>query len=135
MTEVEAFHELSAYTLTRGDAEFIHQHVVDAFAVQTANAETKPIKLTFGLIGLYLHVERQFTGREVQRAHQRLARHKREWPRFVLPQSRGAVTALDVIQHPPGPQRDAAIHAWAASVWTACGDQSRDVCAQLVKLA
>ena len=51
MSDVEAFDELCAYTLTRGDAEFIHQHVVDTFAAQTANEFTKPITLTFALEG------------------------------------------------------------------------------------
>jgi len=69
MTQHEAYDALCAYTLTRGDAAFIHQHVVDAFAAQSADEATKPITLTFALVGLYLHVERQFTGREVQRAH------------------------------------------------------------------
>lgn len=133
MTELEAYDELCAYTLTRGDPEFVHQYVVDAFAVQSANAETKPITIAFALVGLYLHVERQLTGREVQRTHQRLAREKREWPRFALPQGRGAMTALDVIRHSPGPERDAAIRAWAASVWSACRDRARDLCAGMLE--
>ena len=119
MTQREAYDELCAYTLTRGDRGFIHQHVVDAFAAQSADAATKPIKLTFALLGLYLHEERSFTGREVQRAHQILARRQQPWPSFHLPAERGALTALDVLQHPSGPGRDDAIHAWSAEVWRA----------------
>jgi Family of unknown function (DUF5946) len=117
MTERDAYHELSAYTLAHGDPAFIHQHVVDAFAAQMANEQTKPIKLTFALVGLYLHVVRQLTGKEVQQAHQYLARHKRPWPAFVLPRDRGSITACDVLARAEGAERDQAIHAWSASVW------------------
>jgi hypothetical protein len=116
---VEQYHELCAYTLLRGDPEFIHQHVVDAWMAQTADESTKPIGLTFALVGVHLLVERGFTGRAVQRAHMMLAREKRAWPRFPLPSSRGAMTVADVIAAPEGAERDRAIHAWAASVWQA----------------
>ncbi len=119
MTQREAYDELCAYTLTRGDATFIHQHVVDAFAAQAADNTTKPITLTFALIGLYLHIERHFTGLEVQQAHQHIARRKRVWPSFTLPSDRGSTTAADVLAWPEGAGRDEAIHAWCAGVWDA----------------
>jgi hypothetical protein len=115
----ESYHALCAYTLAHGDAAFIHQHVVDAFAAQRAGERSKPIGVTFALVGLYLHVEKQWSGRQVQRAHMLLARQKRAWPVFALGEDRGAVTAADVMRAAPGPARDAAIHAWCASVWTA----------------
>ena len=118
----DAYNELCCYTLTHGDPAFIHQHVVDAFAAQNANEQTKPIKLTFALVGLYLHVEKQFSGREVQRAHQFLAREKRSWPCFPLPRDRGSLTAADVIAVPAGSERDQAIHHWCVSVWDAYRD-------------
>lgn len=114
-----AHDELSAYTLLRGDATFIHQHVVDAHTAQTAHAGTKPIAITFALAGLYLHVERGFTGRQVQRAHMQMARTKQTWPAFDLPAGRGALTPADVMRAPAGPARDAAIEAWCRSVWAA----------------
>ena len=46
------YHELSADTLTRGDAAFIRQHVVDAYAAQLADESTNPITTAFALIGL-----------------------------------------------------------------------------------
>ncbi len=101
----DAYNELCCYTLTHGDPAFIHQHVVDAFAAQNADEHTKPIKLTFALIGLYLHVEKEFSGREVQRAHQFLAQHKGTWPSFPLPHDRGSLTAADV--------------NWCVAVWNA----------------
>jgi len=127
MTERDAYHELCAYSLTHGDPSFIHQHVVDAFAAQTANERTKPIALTFALVGLYLQVEKHFTGKQVQRAHQYLARRKRPWPALALPHDRGSMTAVDVLARPAGPARDEAIHAWCASVWGAFRDHKQEV--------
>ena len=117
--EEDAFHALSAYTATRRDAAFLHQHVVDAFAAQQAGPTTKPIKITFALVGLYLLMERGLSGRQVQQVHVRLARRKHHWPSFVLPEDRGSVTATEVMKTNEGPERDAAIHAWCASVWAA----------------
>ena len=117
MTERDAYDELCAYTLSRGDAQFIHQYVVDAWAAQHADEHTKPIGLAFALVGLYLGVEKNVSGREVQRAHMRLARRKRAWPPFDLPSDRGAMTAIEVMAAPAGPRRDEAIRAWCAAVW------------------
>ncbi len=129
MTELEAYHELLAYTATHGDATFIHQHVVDAYAAQAAIDSTKPIALTFALVGLYLHIELQFSGKQVQRAHMYLANRRRGWPSFPLPDERGAICATDVFAQPPGSARDAAIHAWAAAVWAAFCPVAEEVAA------
>ena len=118
-SERAAYDELCCYTIAHGAASFIHQHVVDAFAAQTANERTKPIALTFALVGLHLHVEKQFSGRQVQRAHMRLARQKQPWPVLALPRERGAMTSTDVVAAPAGPERDQRIDAWCASVWEA----------------
>lgn len=119
MTSEDAYNELCYYTLAHGHPSFIHQHVVDAFAAQNADECMKPIKLTFALVGLYLQVEKQFSGKQVQRAHQYLARQSRSWPSFALPDDRGSLTVVDVLAVPAGSQRDKAIHAWCASVWEA----------------
>ena len=113
----EKFYELSYYTLAHADPAFIHQHVVDAFAAQTANEDSKPIAAAFALVGLCLYLERNYTGKQVQQAHMALARHKRDWPKFDLPKSRGAITVVDVLNEPAGPKRDAKIREWCASVW------------------
>ena len=118
-TAQDIYSELCFYTIAHGDPAFIHQHVVDAFGAQTADENTKPIKLTFALVGLYLHVEKQFTGRQVQRVHMLMAQKKQAWPVFKLPQGRGALTASDVLAAPAGPQRDQMIHQWCQSVWQA----------------
>ena len=117
--EQAAHDELSAYTLTHGDASFIHQHVVDAFAAQHATPHSKAIGVAFALIGLHLHLERGYTGREVQRAHMRLARKRKQWPFFDPPTERGALTVVDVMRAPPGRERDQAIEDWCVAVWKA----------------
>ena len=116
--EQEAWDELAVYTLTRGDPTFIHQYVVDAFAVQYSDEQTKPIKLTFGLVGLYLKIEKQFTGRRVQLAHMQMGKKKHVWPAFDVPTDRGSMRPSDVIATPAGAERDKAIDAWCISVWT-----------------
>jgi len=115
----DAYHELCVYTLTHGDPAFIHQYVVDAYMAQHADATTKPVGPAFALVGLYLHVEKGFSGKQVQLAHMRLARRRRGWPAFALPADRGAMTARDVLAVPGGVERDRAIDDWCRSVWTA----------------
>lgn len=117
-SEQEPYDELYVYTLTHGDPAFIHQYVVDAFAVQYSDDQTKPIKLTFGLVGLYLRLEKQFSGRQVQLAHMRLGRKRQVWPEFDIPDDRGSMTPSDVIAASAGPARDKAIDDWCVSVWT-----------------
>jgi hypothetical protein len=87
--------------------------------VQTASQDSKPIGVVFGLVGLYLHVERDFSGRQVQEVHMTLGRRKREWPRVYLPEDRGSVTVADVLMVPAGPERDIAIDNWCRSIWIA----------------
>lgn len=117
-----AYDELYAYTMQHDRDRFILQHVVDAQAAQTATIETKPLGITFALVGLSLHVEKGFSGRQVQRAHMLLAGRKRNWPNIRLPEDRGSLTAADVLAVPEGPERDLAVDAWCASVWSAFRD-------------
>lgn len=130
-SEQDAYDELQSYTLSHGDLEFIHQHVVDAGIAQHADERTKPIAITFALVGLYLHVEKGFTGRQVQRTHMELARHKQNWPQFALPSTRGAITASQVMAKDAGPVRDQAIDEWCASVWQAFSGNRETVAALL----
>jgi hypothetical protein len=132
MSAEDDYNELCAYTLSHGDPAFIHQHVVDTYMAQHADAHTKPIGITFALVGLYLHAEKHFSGRQVQLAHMRLARKKQTWPAFALPAGRGSMTVSDVMAFPPGPARDKAIHEWADSVWAAFRNNS-EVVAELLR--
>jgi hypothetical protein len=115
--ERAAYDEVYAYTM--GRPGFILQHVVDAFAVQCATPDTKTISIVFGLVGLYLHVEGQLSGLQVQEVHMKLARRKRDWPQMDLPDNRGRITVFDVLEEPAGPERDKAIDNWCRSVWAA----------------
>lgn len=112
-------HKLAYYTLSRGDALFIHQVAVDAYAAQHAGPSSKPISIAFALIGLCLVLERGCTGKEAQLEHMRLATLSKTWPPFDPPASRGSMTVADVLESLPGEQRDAALNCWAASVWEA----------------
>lgn len=116
-SDQDSYHELSYYTLAHPSSSFIHQHIVDAYTAQHADASAKPIGLVFALIGLFLHVEKDFTGRQVQRAHTKLAGLRKQWVRPALPKERGAITVRHVLAAAPGQQRDAMIHTWCASVW------------------
>jgi Family of unknown function (DUF5946) len=129
--ERDQYHELSYYTLAHGDPSFIHQHVVDAFTAQTLSESSKPIAVAFALIGLYLAVEEKRSGKDVQRMHMTLAKRRREWPRFALPQRRGAITVCDVLAAPAGERRDDMIRQWCASVWAAWADSHAQVKALL----
>ena len=134
MNETEdAYHELYAYTM--GRPGFILQHVVDANMAQKLDRnspEFKPIGAVFALVGLYLHVEKGFTGFQVQQAHQVLGQRKREWPAIFLPDKRGELTPKDVIAAPAVPDRDAAIDRWCEAVWAEFS-RNRDAIAQLLQ--
>lgn len=119
MSDLRQRDELWVYTLQRGDAFFIHQVAADAYALQYATADMKPIAIAFALIGLCLVLERGKTGREAQLAHMRYATPRKIWPHFHLPHDRGSVTIADVLKEKPGDARDRAILRWALSVWQA----------------
>lgn len=113
----ELYNELSLYTLELRDPEFIHQHIVDAFAVQYADGATKPIAIVFGLVGLYLYLEKNFTGRQVQRAHMQLARYRKTWIAPPIPEQQASIGVANILAAPPGPQRHAMIRGWCEAVW------------------
>jgi Family of unknown function (DUF5946) len=116
----DKFYELSYYTLAHPDTVyFIHQHIVDAYQAQSANENTKPIALTFALVGLYLYLEKSYTGKQVQQAHVTMSQNKKPWPKIELPLQRGTITVLNVLTAEPGQERDMMIKEWCASVWQA----------------
>src|SRR6266853_752643 len=129
--ERDQYHELSYYTLAHGSPSFIHQHIVDAYTAQSAGESSKPIAVAFALIGLYLAVEENRSGKDVQRVHMKLAEKRREWPRFALPRQRGAITVSDVLAAPAGDQRDDMIRQWCVSVWAAWAESHAAVRARL----
>jgi hypothetical protein len=126
------FDELSYYTLAQPRSSFIHQVAIDTFTAQQADETTKAIAVVFALVGLYLHVERNFTGLQVQKVHMQLAGRRKEWPLLPLPQERGAIEVSDALAAAPGPERDAMIERWCASVWGAW-EGSRAAIAELLQ--
>ena len=137
-SDEELYHQLLFYTLSHGDSSFIHQHAVDTYAAQHATAGSKPISVTFSLLGLYLWLERGFTGKQVQQAHMRLARPGKQWPAFDVPANRGRITVADVLEAAPNHDRDEMIRKWAAEVWNtwdAAHDQIRNLAAEELQLA
>jgi len=129
-SDEQAYHLLLAYSFEPAHY-VVHQHVVDAYAAQTADEQTTPITLVFALAGLYLHFEKGMTGPEAQQAHIRMANARKDWPRLPLVPERGALTAADVVQCASGPERDAAIEQWARDVWNAWREQHATI-AELV---
>jgi hypothetical protein len=98
LSEKDVYEQLSFYTLSRGDARFIHQHIVDAYAAQHSPSNPKPITTAFALVGLYLTIEKHFTGKEVQRAHMYMARARKARPHFDSPQAQPDFTVFDVMR-------------------------------------
>lgn len=132
------FGELSAYTLAHGRAQFIHQHAVDAWQLQHALISKSNIGIAFSLIGLYLALEKSYTGRQVQLAHMQLGKTKRDWGDFEIPSTRAALTVIDVLNVEPGPGRDTRLMEWARSVWlnwTHAHGWTRETCSRLLKVA
>jgi hypothetical protein len=124
-----AYDEVYVYTM--GRPGFILQHVVDAFAVQTAEQKDKPLPVVFGLVGLYLHLEKGFAGRQVQEVHMKMGKRKREWPKISFPEERGSMTVAEVLAAPAGTERDKAIDRWCQAVWTAFGGNRETIVALL----
>jgi hypothetical protein len=123
----DLYDELAFYTLELRDRDFIHQHIVDAYAVQHASPETKPIGIVFGLIGLYLYLEKNFTGLQVQRAHMQLGRNRRQWIAPAIPQERASIGVADVVAAPPGHERNTMIRRWCEAVWQSWRDSRAEV--------
>jgi hypothetical protein len=127
------FDELSFYTLAHPDPAFLHENSADAWRAQHVDQTTKPIAVVFAVIGLYLYLEKGFTGRQVQFALMRMAEHRKLWPRLPLPTQQATITVADVLTAPPGPGRDAMIHNWCVAVWKTW-EQSRETISQIARI-
>jgi hypothetical protein len=120
---LERYYELSCWTLTRQDSRFIHQHAVDAYEAQHAGGTTLPITAVFGLIGLYLSLEKGYTGRQVQLAHMKIASRRKEWPWLEAPARRAERTVMDVLGAETDEEKEKMLMEWAASVWSIWQDR------------
>ncbi|MCP9761741.1 DUF5946 family protein [Lacihabitans soyangensis] len=114
----EHYNELAFFTLNLHDDRFVHQYVVDAFTCQYADDNTKPISLTFALAGLYLFIEKGYSGREVQKFHTLMSKRKMAWPNFIVPSYQELhVDISSVIACNDQNERIELIEKWCAGVW------------------
>ena len=123
----EKYSELAYYTLGLQDECFIHQYIVDAYTSQTANNSTKAISLTFSLVGLYLFIEKDFTGKEIQEFHTLMSNTKIKQPNFELPKNRGEVNIDMVLKAEIGEVRKRMIKIWCCSIWKAFNNSHSEV--------
>lgn len=115
------FDIINAGTLSNYDPEFIHQYVVDIYNVQHYNPLYKNISLVFGLTGLYLYNEMQFTGRQIQNAHSKMAdTYKnsayRTWAPSIARPIKYEITVKYVIDASEK-DRIPAIRIWSVRTW------------------
>ena len=114
----DAYNELLEYTLSHPDQRyFIHQHIVDAYGAQHITENTKPVAAAASLMGLYLFVERNYSGKEVQKAHMQAGNKMKEWPKLQIPTEKARITVADVLAVFPGESRDRKIKEWVRAVW------------------
>jgi hypothetical protein len=113
------YNELAYYTLGLQDECFIHQYIVDAFTLQTADIKTKPMRIIFSLVGLYLYIEKNYSGREVQNFHTLMSKAKMEWPICNLHNNKGDVNVSHVLKKSSDNEKYNMIEEWCKSVWQA----------------
>jgi hypothetical protein len=119
----QLFSDLSCYTVAKQDPAFIHQHAVDAYEAQHAGGPARNITVALGLIGLYLALEKGFTGRQVQLAHMKIAEARKDWPRLEPPSRPAGITVKDVLAAGTDAEKDARIRQWMAAVWESWADR------------
>jgi hypothetical protein len=119
----QVFSDLQSYTVAKQDPEFIHQHAVNAYEAQHAGGPTRTITVTFGLIGLYLALEKGYSGRQVQLTHMRIAKAMKDWPRLEPPDQPALLTVMDALHAGTDAEKDAMIRKWMTAVWESWGDR------------
>jgi len=122
---LQVYSDLQCYTVAKQDPGFIHQHMVDTYAAQHAGGSTRNITVAFGLIGLYLALEKGYTGKQVQLAHMRIAKARKVWPRLDPPEQPAVLTVMDVLQAGTDGEIDAMIRKWMTAVWESWADRHR----------
>lgn len=99
----------------------VHQLTVDAYAVQhpgRASAQTIQ-SAAIHLVRLCLQLERGVTQEELLRATRALAKSKGQLTWLSPPESRGALTILDVHAAADAVEHASKVRAWAAESWSA----------------
>jgi hypothetical protein len=106
-------HELSHIPQLGG----LHQLTEDAYGAQHAGPKVPAIGMAFALIGLHLALDEGWSGNGVRSAHQYIAAHHRDWPRFAAPQIVAGLTIAHVAGSSTPEEHASRVRAWAASVW------------------
>jgi hypothetical protein len=101
-----------------------HQLTVDAYGAQHAGGAAPPIRVAYGLAGLWLALEHGFGAEDVRAVHRRMGHPTAAWPRFEPPvPPQRWLTVLDVaeagVRQQSGSGHARAAGQWAESVWTA----------------
>lgn len=94
-----------------------HQLIVDAYGAQHAGAPSPPISAAFGLIGLYLSLEHDWSGTAVRAAHQFLAQRYSTWPSFRGRADDLVITVDDVAGATTADVHASRVQAWGRAVW------------------
>ena len=96
-----------------------HQTCVDAYAAQHVGPRMRPMTVCFALNGLYLVLERGWSGIEARAAHGHLARivPREDWRFFEPPDEGGPLTVLDVALASDPETQAVGVEAWGRSVW------------------
>ncbi|WNR47149.1 DUF5946 family protein [Paenibacillus roseipurpureus] len=132
---LQIYHELSAIFIMNPDLNFRTQHAVDAYGAQHSGSKVKNIRTAFSLIGLYLAVERKYTGRQVQQAHMELAQKNLKWSSFIEPTRPYTLTVADVLGTAEEKRNDM-LMAWSKHVWEIWEDYhewTRNICKSNLK--
>jgi hypothetical protein len=109
-----------------------HQLTVDAYGAQHAGPPGgRRSYVAYSLAGLYLALERGWTGIQVRSFHAKMGRPDTTWPELRRPLSTGVLTVADVVA--AGARLASAdghaetVERWARSVWDAWADQHEAV--------
>jgi hypothetical protein len=130
------YHELSAYLMMNPDITFRTQHAVDAYGAQHSGRLVKNIRTAFSLIGLYLALECDYSGRRVQKAHLELVQKNIQWPSFDLPSRPYSLSVVDVLAIEEGTNRYEMLMKWAKDVWNTWEqyhERARNLCVKYLK--
>jgi hypothetical protein len=101
-----------------------HQLTVDAYGAQHAGGAAPPMRVAYGLAGLWLALEHGFSAEDVRAVHRRMGHPTAAWPAFLPPEPpQRWLTVLDVAeagvrQHSDGGHARA-VTQYAESVWGA----------------
>jgi hypothetical protein len=116
---LQHFHTLAGIHFDEADASFKHQIAIDCYGAQHIGGPSKPVTAVYALVGLCLHVERGFSGRQIQAAHMLLARTRSNWPTLSAPATHYRVTVDMVVAAGCASSRAQQLEAWAVCTWEA----------------